>query len=132
MTAGRPTKYNEDIIKRTKEYLMGAIPENMEIPTVEGLSIHLGIGLRTLYHWGKKHKNFGTLLKEVKTRQKYELMKIGIFGGKEINATIVALMLRVNHKMVEVSKQDITSGGKSVNPMLVRFIDNKDGDTNTD
>ena len=111
---GRPTKYKPEMITKAKVYLQGAVPENMDIPSVEGLSVNLDIPVRTLYHWGEKHKDFGTLLKEVKTKQKLCLMQIGIFGGKEINATIVALMLRVNHKMVETTKQDITSKGEKV------------------
>ena len=121
----KPTKYNEKIIEKTKEYLKGAIPENMDIPTVEGLSVYLDIGLRTLYTWGKKYKRFGTLLKAIKTKQKLCLMQIGIFGGKEINATIVALMLRVNHKMVETTKSDITSGGEKMTINVTSYLDGK-------
>jgi len=120
---GRPTKYTPEMITKGKVYLKAAIPENMDIPSVEGLSVYLGIGLRTLYDWGKKYKDFRTLLKEVKTKQKLCLMQIGIFGGKEINATIVALMLRVNHKMVETTKSDITSKGEKVLVMPSELID---------
>jgi len=72
---GRPTKYTPEIITKTKEYIKHAIPENMDIPSVEGLSVYLDIGLRTLYTWGKKYKRFGTLLKAIKTKQKLCLMQ---------------------------------------------------------
>ena len=129
---GRPTKYKPEIITKTKEYIKHAIPENMDIPSVEGLSVYLDIGLRTLYTWGKKYEDFGTLLKAIKTKQKLCLMQIGIFGGKEINATIVALMLRVNHKMVETTKQDITSKGEKVLVMPSELVNKYDISQNSE
>ena len=73
---GRPTKYTPEIVKKAKEYLKGAVPENMDIPSVEGLSVYLDIGVRTLYDWGKRYKTFRRLLREVKTKQKLHLMQM--------------------------------------------------------
>jgi hypothetical protein len=53
----------------------------------------------------------------MKMLQKEALIKTGIFGGKEINATIIALLLRVNHDMIEMNRTDITSGNKPI-PIL--------------
>lgn len=114
---GRPTKYNSDLLPLIKEYIQGAIPENMKIPTIEGLALKLGISRETIYQWAKEYPEFSDTINEIKTRQKEYLTEIGIFGGKEINATIVALLLRVNHDMVETQKTDITSGGKPI-PIL--------------
>lgn len=111
---GRPTEYTPEVIQKINEYLEEAIPQNMKIPTVEGIALKLGISRDTLYEWAKVHPEFSDTLKELKMRQKEILQEIGIFGGKEINATIVALLLRVNHDMVETTKSDITSGGKPI------------------
>lgn len=129
---GRPTDYSLDVIKRLNQYLLEAVPENMKIPTVEGIALRLGISKNTLYEWAKRHPEFQDALEELKMKQKEALTEIGIFGGKEINATIVSLLLKVNHDMIETTKSDITSGGEKISPLLVRFIDKKDGDADTD
>lgn len=117
MVTGRPTKYDPKMILEIQEYLKGAIPENMKIPTIEGIALKLGVNRDTLYEWAKKYPEFSDTIEESRILQKQYLMEIGIFGGKEINATIVALLLKVNHDMVETTKTDITSGGKPI-PIL--------------
>lgn len=114
---GRPSLYTPQIIIDFNQYLQDATPENMEIATVEGLALKLGISKDTLYEWAKIHPEFSDALCKLKMEQKQQLIKTGIFGGKEINAGIVALMLKVNHDMVETQKTDITSGGKPL-PIL--------------
>jgi len=114
---GRPTKYDPSMIDTIDDYLKGAIPENMKIPTIEGIAIRLGICRDTLYQWAKEYPEFSDTIEKTKTLQKEYLQEIGIFGGKEINATIVALLLKVNHDMIETTKTDITSGGKPI-PIL--------------
>lgn len=126
---GRPTKYRPEVIKELNKYLEEAIPQNMKIPTVEGIALKLGINKTTLYLWAKKHKEFSNALKELKMRQKEALTSIGIFGGKEINATIVALLLKVNHKMIEKTGLDVTSGGKPVPILSNVYSNNSDPET---
>src|SRR3990167_1059929 len=114
---GRPTKYTPDLINLVDEYLTEAIPQNMKIPTVEGLCLKLGIFKDTVYRWAKKYPEFSDALRLIKIKQKEILTEIGVFGGKEINSNIVMLLLKVNHKMIESTHTDITSGGKPL-PIL--------------
>jgi len=123
---GRPSKYSPEMLKETEKYLEEAVPENMDLPMVEGLAIRLNVSKQALYRWAKKHKDFRNALRRLKMLQKLHLAKIGIYGGKEINATIVALMLRVNHKMVETTKQDITSKGEKVLVMPSELVNKYD------
>lgn len=109
---GRPTKYiPEKIYPKIEEYLQSAMPENMKIPTIEGISLKLGVSRDTLYEWAKQHKEFSDTLEYVKTKQKEILQEIGIFGGKEINATIVSLLLKVNHDMIETERKQMEVSG---------------------
>ncbi|HZX14948.1 MAG TPA: terminase small subunit [Thermodesulfobacteriota bacterium] len=113
----KPTKYSEETLKTYDEYMAEAIPQNMKIPTVEGFALKLGISKETLYQWRKIHKEISDALRELKMKQKEYLTEIGVFGGKEINSNIVMLLLKVNHKMIESTHTDITSGGKPL-PIL--------------
>ena len=112
--AGQPTKYTPEVIEEINQYLKDAVPENMSIPTVEGIALKLGISRDTLYEWAKVHPEFSDTISRMKMLQKEALIKTGIFGGKEINATIIALLLKVNHDMVEKTAVDVTSGGKPI------------------
>lgn len=114
---GRPTDYSPRIIEELNEYLKEAIPENMKIPTVEGIALRVGVNKKTLYEWAKRYPEFSNALEELKMKQKECLQEIGIFGGKEINATIVALLLKVNHDMIETTRQEI--GGVNGQPILI-------------
>jgi len=105
---GRPTKYTPDLIPLINEYIGEAIPQNMRIPTVEGLSLKLGINRATLYDWDKEYSEFHDTLELIKVKQKEYLTEIGIFGGKEINANIVALFLKANHGVIETVRQEIS------------------------
>lgn len=108
MTTGRPTKYTPELQAKIQEYLDEAIPINMKIPTVEGLCLKIGIFKDTAYRWAKKYSEFSDALELIKHKQKEYLTEIGIFGGKEINANIVALFLKANHGMVETTRQELT------------------------
>lgn len=132
---GRPTDFDEKKVQKVlNEYLNEAVPQNMKFPTVEGLALKAGVTKKTIYNWTKKSKWFLHSIKRLKMLQKEYLIETGVFGGKEVNPTIIAMMLRVNHKMVEVTKSenknDHTSNGKELNPVLVKFINNaNDRDT---
>ena len=127
----KPTKYSEETLKVYAEYMQEAIPQNMKIPTVEGLALKLGISKETLYQWRKIHTEISDALRELKMKQKEYLTEIGIFGGKEINASIVALFLRANHNVVETTKSDITSGGKPMPILGVNAIHPNNSHTET-
>lgn len=142
MPAGRPSKYTPQVIDEINKYLEEAIPENMAIPTVEGVALRLGISRETVYDWARtrypddykevklrgkrKHPEFSDTIRRMKMLQKEALVRTGIFGGKEINQSIVALLLKVNHKMIEMTKTDITSDGKQLEGLKV--IMQGDGD----
>ena len=110
--AGRPTRYTSQVCLRLNEYLITTGKEQTSLPTVEGFAIFLGVARDTLYEWAKKHPKFSDTLKDLMTRQAQQLIDDGIYGGKEVNATIVKLMLQNNHGMRE--RKDITSLGKEL------------------
>lgn len=123
---GRPTLYTPEVIKQINEYLKTAVPENMQIPTVEGIAIRLGISRDTLYEWAKVHKEFSDTIDLLKMKQKEALVQTGIFGGKEVNATIIALLLKVNHDMIETERKQLV--GADNEKLEIIFTDIKENE----
>ena len=114
---GRPTKYSPELLNTVEGYLSEAVPTNMKIPTIEGVSLKLGVNTDTINEWAKLYPEFSATIRKLKSLQKEYLTEIGIFGGKEINPTIVALLLKVNHDMVEVNRTELT--GKDGEQLVV-------------
>jgi len=84
----------------------------MSLPMVEGFAIELGVSKQAIYRWAKKHKKFRNAFRKIKIYQKRQLVNDGIYGGKEVNSTIVKLLLQNNHGMKE--RQDITTKNKEL------------------
>lgn len=114
---GRPSKYRKEYCKEVDKYLATTGGANMELPMVEGYAIRLGVSTRALYRWAKKHKEFRRTLGRIKLYQKIQLVNDGIYGGKEVNSTIVKLLLQNNHGMKE--RQDVTSDNEKLDGLVI-------------
>lgn len=102
--AGRPTKFDKKYINAS-DYLRTCGREQTKLPTIEGYALYIGVHRDTLYEWAKIHKGFPDTLREIEQLQKEQLINDGIYGGKEVNATIVKLLLQNNHGMKERTDQ---------------------------
>lgn len=119
MPVGRPTKYNDDIVKKAQEYLDGfygkAYKEKVEsadvdevIPSIEGLAHHLGISRRIIYNWKEDvdKEEFLHTLDKIEERQKQLLLNQGLLG--KFNAQITKLALG-NHGMSDKVDQSLAN-----------------------
>jgi DNA-packaging protein gp3 len=136
MAGGRPTIYSEEMLSKSKEYLnlcedkevVRGSPERPEIslkvkiPTRGGLARYLGVSRDTLYAWAKEHEEFSYIMEELGAEQEDRLISNGLSG--DYNPTIAKVLL-TKHGYREGVDSDITSKGESLNPVLVRFIDEK-------
>ena len=119
----RPTTYTEEMLSKTNEYLLlcedteterdgnrggTEYKLNVKLPTIEGLSVYLGVARDTLYEWSTKHEEFSDTLDSLRAEQADKLINNGLSGN--YNSTIAKLMLSSNHGMRE--KSDVTSDGK--------------------
>jgi len=121
---GRPTTYKKEYCEKVYEYLATASKEQMTLPTVEGFCVYINAPRRTVYEWRDTHEEFLHTLDDILTYQKIQLVNDGIYGGKEVNATIVKLMLQNNHGMKE--RKDLTTDDEKIETNAILFSDFKD------
>jgi len=113
---GRPTKFHEGIYKQIEEYISMCGKENMSLPTMEGLAIHLDVTTETIRVWGKDNPKFSATIKKIVERQKQQLMDDGMYGGKEVNAAMAIFLLKANHGLKDIQTQ--TNVQINVSPIL--------------
>lgn len=95
---GRPSIYSEEMVAKAQGYLEGfesidPVLDNEVIPTVAGLSIHLGISRDTVYDWAKQKdkEDFSYIVTQILASQESSLVNNGLRGS--FNPTIAKLML---------------------------------------
>lgn len=128
---GRPTLYNEEMLQRAEEYIdrfssnvvdKEADATRLEvIPSVAGLSLHLGISRTTIYDWAKDEdkKAFSNTLERLNALQEASLLNGGLQG--RLNANIAKLAL-ANHGYSDKVQTDITSSDNSMKPTRIELV----------
>lgn len=144
---GRPTKYTPELCQKVDDYLKESIDKELsvlketenpdgtkeiveikrykvQLPTIEGFALFLGVNKDTLYEWKKKYTNFSDSLDNIINIQKKRLLDEGLAGN--YNPTIAKLILSSNHGMAEKTNTDLTTGGDKLNSeVVVRFVSGK-------
>lgn len=96
---GAPSKYEPRFVEEVDRYLADVGKSQQHLPKIESLAIRLNVSKKTLYNWAEVHLEFLHALEKVMLYQGEQLIDDGIYGGKEVNATIVKLLLQNNHGM---------------------------------
>jgi hypothetical protein len=128
---GRPIEYKEEYILKADEYLESnkdiekkivkqannkkgyEMYDNkivVNLPTIEGFALFIGVDKSTLYDWSSIYPEFSYSLEKIKTEQQKRLINCGLSG--EYNSTIAKLILSSNHGMRE--KSDLTTNDKDI------------------
>lgn len=123
---GRPSKYSPAIIKKTYEYINGAKDKfynyqkgfgntdtyerrvMANLPTLEGLALHLNVHRDTVHAWSKKYPAFSDALETLMAVQHERLLNRGLSG--DYNPVIAKLVLSANHGMKD--RVDATTDDK--------------------
>ena len=94
-----PIKYIPEIIyPKIREYLSMCGKEQTTLPSIEGLALHLDVNPDTINDWSKKYPELSVYIKKVATKQRQQLMDDGMYGGKEVNASMAIFLLKAIHK----------------------------------
>lgn len=113
MTAGRPSLYTPELLKRARGYLTAYQDMGDRVPTVAGLACVLGVTRETCRAWGNDpdKPEFSAILMELMQRQERELVNKGLDG--EFNAPITKMML-TKHGYSDRVDSDVTTNGKDI------------------
>ena len=107
--AGRPTVYSEEILTKTRDYIVNYEKFDDAIPSIAGLAVVLGISRETIYDWASQEekKEFSYILADILSNQERILINKGLKG--EFNSNITKLVLG---KHGYKDSADITSNNK--------------------
>lgn len=124
MTAGRPTSYTKELVKKAWEYINGGwISAGDKVPSVAGLACEIGIHRDTCHEWAKdEEKEFSDILKAIAQIQERELVNNGLTG--DFVAPITKMML-TKHGYSDRVEQAHTSPDGSMSPkeIIIRAAD---------
>ena len=105
--AGRPTKYNKDILVKALEYTNTGYEEEEPFPTIAGLALALNIARDTVYDWAKQDDkgDFSDIVEDLMAKQEIKLLSGGIRGN--FNASITKLAL-TKHNYSDKQEQNMS------------------------
>jgi len=90
---GRPTKYNQDVLMKTEEYIEQWETLGHKIPTIAGLAKVIDVSRERIAIWGqdKNKSEFNRMLSKLKAIQEEKLVNNGLDGT--FNSAITKLVL---------------------------------------
>lgn len=122
MPVGRPTKYSPDILQQSEEYIDSCEDREEQVvsgqsekftafktrtvvnlPTIEGLALHLKVHRDTIFEWESKYPDFSDTLNVLRGKQLRVLLNKGLSG--DYNPMIAKLVL---HKHGYTEKTEIS------------------------
>jgi hypothetical protein len=115
MTAGRPSLYTPELIKRARGYLTSYQDMGDKVPSIAGLACVLGVTRETCRAWGNEpdKPEFSAILMELMQRQERALLNGGL--GGDFNPTITKMMM-TKHGYSDKVENDHTSSDGSMTP----------------
>lgn len=120
MAGGRPTKYNQEMVDKSYEYIENYADYDDMIPSIEGLSEVLDVRRNTLYDWAKdEDKEFSNILAKLLTKQQKVLINNGL--SNTFNSAITKLVLG-KHGFHDKVDTDLTSQGESMKPTVIELV----------
>lgn len=116
----RPTKYNDEVVKKAYEYIDNYADYDDMIPSIEGLAEVLDLCRETLYDWAKQEdKQFSDILRKLLAKQQKVLINNGL--SNTFNSAITKLVLG-KHGFHDKVDQDLKSSDGSMKPTIIELV----------
>jgi len=120
MAAGRPTKYNQEMVDKSYEYIENYAKYDDMIPSIEGLAEALDLCRDTLYDWAKDDKKeFSYILAKLLQKQQKVLINNGL--SNTFNSAITKLVLG-KHGFHDKVDTDLKSSDGSMKPTVIELV----------
>ena len=90
---GRPSKYNQDIVRKAEEYLNEYESYGDVIPSIAALALELDLNVETITNWAndKNKKEFSRVVRRLRQTQERKLLDGGL--NSKFNSGITKLVL---------------------------------------
>lgn len=118
MPLGRPTKYNQEILNGTLNYIENHLEFGDLVPSIAGLSCAIDIAQSTVHDWSNHEDKaeFSEMLRKIMSKQERMLLSGGLATAdhgdiKSMNPAIVKLMLS-KHNYSDKTESTVT-----INPL---------------
>jgi len=124
MPAGRPTKYNEEIVGKAREYITNYQEHGHAMPSIVGMAVVLNVAKSTLYDWAEdEEKEFSDILDECMDNQELVLFNQALMN--EFNSSIAKLALGKHgyHDKVDSTLSNPNGGPVQVQEVKRSIID---------
>ncbi len=115
----RPTSLTPGLIEKAQDYLDNYPDLDELVPTVAGLSLHLGVSRKIIYVWEESEQTpvtFLHILEAIKAKQETRLVNGGL--GNQFNSTIAKMML-TKHGYSDKQEIDHSSSNGTMTPAQV-------------
>ena len=119
MSGGRPTKYNDEVLAKAKEYLEAWEELGDYIPQLAGLSEHCQISETSRKKYEAENEEFATVCARVRARQQRVLINKGLSRQSEASLSKLLLM---KHGYSDRVEQDVKSSDGSMSPTRIEIV----------
>jgi hypothetical protein len=113
---GRPTKLTDELMDKAKVYVQKDYLIDELIPTMQGLSLYLGVSNKVLYNWRNENDEFLHIVEDLMDLQAKNLFRGGLTG--DFNASITKLLL-TKHGFSDRVEQDLRSSDGTMQPTQI-------------
>lgn len=113
---GRPTKLTDELMDKAKVYVQKDYLIDELIPTMQGLSLYLGVSNKVLYNWRNENDEFLHIVDDLMDLQAKNLFRGGLTG--DFNASITKLLL-TKHGFSDRVEQDLRSSDGTMQPTQI-------------
>lgn len=120
MSMGRPSKYSQEILDKTADYIVNHVKCGDIVPSNAGLACELNISRETVRDWGNTKPEFSAMLAQLQAKQERLLLTNGLTG--DFNSNIAKLMLAKHGHTDKVQQDQISSDGTMSPPTKIELI----------